>query len=1124
MRCFVLSISRFLAVLSLALTLTACGGGGGDSSTSTTPVTPGDPGTPTAPKATFTAPASASANQVVVFDASSSTSPDGSALTYVWDFGDGLRGGGKTIARSFGAGGARSVTLTVIDGGGRSGSASRTLTVAAPTAGSSVTVAGRITGTDGSPLSGVSVARVGASSSTPATSDATGKASLAVPRATAVTLRLSKTGYADQFVHLNLPASTGSDGYFEAILGPRDVALTLADAAVGGTLTGRDGAGITVPANAFVDSSGAPVTGAIQISVTPVDATQSGGGGFPGEFAGIQPDGTTTPIVSFGAVEYIPTSSAGKLQLAPGKTATIEVPIYGARRPDGTVIAVGDVIPLWSLDETTSMWIQEGTGQAVASASSPSGLAMRATVSHLSWWNADLGFEPYGPEPDCRAASDIGIPEALDSFANASICVMLAEAERTLSGARVRPQADPPAARFAGYRRGATVPMGGGTPVPVPPGMDIRLTASALNGTWSGTKVVRGAVGVRERVVVEMRPNSTGGSGSEPELVTTPFDAIRTMPVGRTDARYRFTANTAQWINITVSTGDINSNLAGNVRLLQGTTELGRANFGLGTVRMLVPANGSYVVVVTGEQNIPGGYHIKIETPSSQINEALAYPFAVTKDLPIFTRYHGSFTHGGTAAYFGLRSEQPIGSVSLRVLDANGAVVAHAGSTNTALAQTVVSLPAGGYTAEVAVPDGTAGRASLRGEPTSWLPVAEIAPVTANTYRGMIDLVADRNGRPVIGYWDTDLSSQTRAAFIHLRRWTGSAWETVGTDASFTVGNGYCITRSGISIPRPRLASFAFDANNNPVIAYRVDQETSFPNSVSTTTVRSFTGGSWQAVGPNDGKLPLTANNGEFCDDAPLVGVDAVNQPVVAYRSTSGVTVQRYDGTAWKGLGNATADSFADAGSQRGGFALGFDATRQAYLASTGETSVVVRRFNAQSSSWETVGPNSGTIDVGNARSFTGGRFAFDASGQPTLALYTIVPTPAAPSGGYAPVVYRYNGTAWTGNLYPSVATQGAVPFQENVAIAASGSDTWVAWPQGLNGTAYSPVVHRQNGSTWTPVGAGIGEIPQFTQRFTNTLNHATSPVLLQNADGLYLATLLRDVNGYKLVLSRKVD
>jgi hypothetical protein len=1122
------SIARRLAVLTLGLGLAACGGGGGGGgggSTPNPPVTPVDPGTPAAPTASFTAPATVPANQAAVFDASTSTAADGSTLTYVWDFGDGQRGGGKTIARSFGAGGARTVTLTVIDGGQRSGTATRTVTVAAPATGQAITVNGKVTATDGTPIQGVSVAWVGAANPVPGLTDAAGKVALAIVRGTAVTLKLSKVGYADQIVQLDLPAATGSDAHFEAIQRPRDAALTLADAAAGGSLTGRDGAGITVPASAFLDSAGKAVTGPIQIAVTPVDATQPGGGGFPGRFDGIQADGSTTPIVSFGAVEFIPTSaSGGKLQLAPGKTATIDVPIYGARRPDGTSLAVGDSIPLWSLDETTSMWVQEGTGVAVASASSPSGLAMRASVSHLSWWNADLGFDPFGPRPRCEAAGDIGIPGAIDSFAAATVCNMLAEIDRTLSGgnsAKARPLAQTPASRVAGFSGRKTVPMTGGVTMPVPANLDVRLTATVLNGTWSGTQVVNGPVGEQRDVVVLLRP--IGTTGTAPEAVITPFDAVRTLQQGQT-ARYSFTGTGQQFARVTVSSNDVSSTLQGRVRVLQGTTELGTATFGAttGTVVSVLPAGGTYLVEITGTANAPGGYHVKIDLPGTTQTETLPYGFAVTKDLPAFTRYRGSFTHSGTAAYFGLRNDRTVnGPVSLRILATDGTIVGSTeGSAAGALSQLVLPLPAGSYTADLSMSDGAAAKASIRGEPTPWVPVGELAPVNTSTYRGMIDLVADRNGRPVIGYWDTDMAAQTRTATLRLRRWTGTAWEVVGADQTVALGGGYCSTPAYVSIPRTRMASFAFDSANNPWIAYRIDQDAGNANSVGTTTVRAWSNGSWQAVGPNDGKLPFTANNYMYCEDPPQIALTAANRPVVAYRTSNGVTVQRHDGTAWKGLASAAADHFTDAGSDYGGgFALAMDAAQQVWLAQTGRTALSVQRFNtASGSTWESVG----TLPTAGGGYYSGARLAFTSTG-PVLGVF-------ATSSATSTLVYRYNGTAWTtAGFYPLGVNENVFPFHDAVSLAPSGSDVMVSWAAGMNANWYSPIVQRSTATSWSPVGPGIGEIPQFTWTGINQQNLVTSPLLLQAPDGLYLATLLAQRppaggdGGYRLILSKKV-
>ncbi|MEO8525985.1 MAG: PKD domain-containing protein, partial [Caldimonas sp.] len=609
-------LSRRLFGACLGVTFLLAGCGGGDDAAA--PVTPPVVVTPKA-TAAFTAPASAAANQPVVFDASTSTSSDGSALSYYWDFGDGLHGSGKTIARSFASGGARSVTLTVVDGASLRDTQTKTLTVAAPVAGASVMAAGRITGLDGVAIEGVAVVQAAlGNAAASASTDALGKVSISLASNVPLALKLSKTGFADQFVSLTIPAGTGADAYFEAVLRPRDAALSLADAATGGTLSGRDGVSIALPANALVNGAGTAASGAVQIAMTPVDVTAPGAGGFPGSFDGIKADGTTTPIVSFGTVEFVLSSGVDRLQLAAGKTATIEVPIYGAMRPDGTVLAVGDTTPLWSLDETTSTWIQEGTGTVVASADSPSGLAMRATVSHLSWWNSDLGFDPYGPKPKCVFDTDSGNPGGLDTFATATVCNMLADIDRGPSASqslRSRPlsaaQAAPLPPRVAGYHREALLPIAGGTRIPVPANVGIVLSATMLNGSWTGRTVINGPVGVEEEVQVKMRQIAT--TGSAPEAITVPFDAVRSLITGQT-ALYTFNGVAAQYARITVGDGT-GSNLSGQVRLLQGTTALGSASFGPGTgiVVAALPVDGSYTIELTGTANTPGVYHLQVE-------------------------------------------------------------------------------------------------------------------------------------------------------------------------------------------------------------------------------------------------------------------------------------------------------------------------------------------------------------------------------------------------------------------------------------------------------------------------------------------------------------------------------
>ena len=119
-------------------------------------------------------------------------------------------------------------------------------------------------------------------------------------------------------------------------------------------------------------------------------STAMGALAFPGAFEGVLDDGVTSAqIVSFGTVEFVFTQDGQELQLVPGSTATIDMPLYVDAYPNGDPIQVGDNVPLWFLDELTGIWQQEGEGEVIAKPASKTGLAMRATVTHFTWWNTD---------------------------------------------------------------------------------------------------------------------------------------------------------------------------------------------------------------------------------------------------------------------------------------------------------------------------------------------------------------------------------------------------------------------------------------------------------------------------------------------------------------------------------------------------------------------------------------------------------------------------------------------------------------------------------------------------------------------------------------------------------------
>jgi hypothetical protein len=239
-------------------------------------------------------------------------------------------------------------------------------------AASSTTVSGVVTDSTGAVLSGATVSAGG----TTTTTAANGTFSLGVTPQASLVVDFSKTGYLES--SKALIATAGTSSHVSVALKAMAAMMPL-DATGGGTVMGAQGASLTAGAGVFVDPSGNPVTGSVQVALTPLSPSVPGDlAAYPGALVGATSGGSPSLLQTYGVLNVTVMQNGQELQPASGQTVTVTIPVSGT----GTLPATQD---LWSFNLATGMWDHEGTATLAGS-------AYTAQLAHFSYHNIDAAI------------------------------------------------------------------------------------------------------------------------------------------------------------------------------------------------------------------------------------------------------------------------------------------------------------------------------------------------------------------------------------------------------------------------------------------------------------------------------------------------------------------------------------------------------------------------------------------------------------------------------------------------------------------------------------------------------------------------------------------------------------
>ena len=178
-------------------------------------------------------------------------------------------------------------------------------------------------------------------------------------------------------------ASANNTNFVKLKLIPKALIGTI-EAASGGSVNLADNSKITLPAGGIVmKATNQSYSGSVKVYAAVIDPTSADIAQIvPGSFQGNDASSNRVLLKSFGMLAVELEGNGGeKLQIANGKTAKLRFNIPSSLRS-----AAPATIPLWSVDETTGLWKEEGIATKGAD-------YYEGDVSHFSFWNCDVSSQ-----------------------------------------------------------------------------------------------------------------------------------------------------------------------------------------------------------------------------------------------------------------------------------------------------------------------------------------------------------------------------------------------------------------------------------------------------------------------------------------------------------------------------------------------------------------------------------------------------------------------------------------------------------------------------------------------------------------------------------------------------------